>query len=724
MNKTLKWMLILTAGFGILFIVAILALPFFINPNDYKDKISSIVHKQTGRVLSIPGDIRLQVSPTLDIAFSLGEIQLGASRDFAGTHFASSKLAEIKLALWPLLSKKQLQINSVELTGVKLNLIRRADGRSNWEDLVGNRARESFRDSQEKKKKTKTYSEKPFLTNIDIGGINIRDINLQYQDLQTMQTVSLENFNLNVGHLQENNPFPISAGFTILLERNKQPLRATVTTSCNVSLNLADQHFVINDFTFKGNLQGERFPLSGINLNLMGDVEIHALDERVELHKFVIQQGDLIAQAALSMTGFKTPAIEGTLSITEYSPKKHLAQLGIVLPKFSDPEVLERLSASLGFSLNSDQLEVKDLQLQLDDTVISAKASVKNLQQPAYALDLHLGQLDLDRYMVQKNTTLQGEVPSTEKTTDSKTKEGQEMLPLTFLKGLTFTSVIKIDALKAAKLRMSDILITADGEDGLIRLQSFDAKLYGGNITVTGKIDVSRDTPFVTLQKSLHDIELGPMFLDMTGKEEITGKANIEVDVKTMGVDKDSLTRNSNGTVRLSLADGKIAKLQILQTIRLAKALLNKESITQNAATQPTGFATLTASGKLTNGVFVNNDLRAESDLMKVTGKGHVDFVREQIDYLLTINLTDRIERDKETGLVDLGKTPIPYRIKGSFRELEQSAAIEELLKAQAKDALLNVLQKQFNKGGEKDGKSANDAGSLINQGLKGLFGN
>jgi AsmA protein len=724
MNNTLKWILIIGAGVGSLLTIALVSLPFIIDPNDYKDKINSVVHNQTGRVLSIPGDITLNISPTLDIAFSLGEIQLAASGDFPGTHFASSKLAEIKLALWPLLSRKQLQINSVELSGVQLNLIRKANGQTNWEDLAGKKASGVSPKSQEIKEVVKDSSKKPLLSSIDIGAVIIQDINLDYQDLQANTTASLNNFNLNVGHLQENKPFPVSAGFTFKLDNNKQPLSASITTNFTVALNLTEQHFVISDFILKGDLQGEMFPSSRIELSLMGDVEIHARDEQVELRNFVVQQGKFSAKTALSVSGFNTPAIKGTFSIAEYSPKNHLEQLGIVLPQFSDSTVLEAFSASLGFALTSEQIELKEIQLQLDDTAINGQASVTNLTQPSYALDIHVGTVDIDRYAITKNTTAQKEEPSKEKSRSSQVKEDQIVLPITFLKGLTFRSNIKIDGLKAAKLRTSDILITADGKDGLIRLQPFAAKLYGGTVTATGKIDVSGETPVMNIHKSLNAVELGPLFVDMTGNEEITGTANIEVDVKTMGADKKSLTKNSNGTVTLALADGKIAKLQILQTIRLAKALLDKKALTQSAATQPTGFATLTASGKLTNGVFTNNDLLAESDLMKVTGKGKVDFTTEQIDYLLTVNLTDRIERDKETGLVDLGNTPIPYRIRGTFQELEQSAAMEELLKAQAKDVLMNVLQKQLNTDDEKDGKSTNDAGSLINKGLKGLFGN
>ena len=65
MNKAIKWLLIIIAGTGVLFGVILLILPFIIDPNDYKEQINTIVYEQTGRVLSIPGDIKLQISPKL-----------------------------------------------------------------------------------------------------------------------------------------------------------------------------------------------------------------------------------------------------------------------------------------------------------------------------------------------------------------------------------------------------------------------------------------------------------------------------------------------------------------------------------------------------------------------------------------------------------------------------------------------------------------------------------
>ena len=77
------------------------------------------------------------VSPTLKAVFRLGNVNLASSQDFQGTDFFSSELVEINLALWPLISSKELQINNIGLEGVNINLIRNSSGMTNWEDFAG-----------------------------------------------------------------------------------------------------------------------------------------------------------------------------------------------------------------------------------------------------------------------------------------------------------------------------------------------------------------------------------------------------------------------------------------------------------------------------------------------------------------------------------------------------------------------------------------------------------
>ena len=725
MNKAIKWTLIVLAGLIGLIVIAIVCLPFIINPNDYKETISQQVHNQTGHELSIPGDIKLQISPRLDVAFTLGEVSLASSRDFPDTTFASSKLAEIKFALWPLLTQKQLQVNSIMLQKVQVNLIRNKEGKKNWEDLT------TSAESKKADQLQKTAKEQPGqpadkkLMAIDVGGMNIKNINVHYLDQQSGKTISLENFNLNTGHLKEGKPFPIKADFILRMKNEEnQPLTATVETKGNLTLFFSRKQINLEGFDLKGLFQGEMFPSSKLDLELSTDAEVHGQEEKIILKQLVIKQDGLTAEAALSLTGFKTPSIEGTFNIPTCSLKSYLEQLGLPLPAFAGPQALNRFSASLGFSLNGDQLKVSDMKMEVDDTTINATASVNNLQQPAYELLIHVDQIDLDRYAVKKTSTQENAPKAPEQKIQQKPQENQFIIPVHLLRNLAFSADMKVDALKVAKLKMSNIALKADGKDGLIRLQPLTANLYDGSLSVTGKIDAQKDIPEIRLKEVLHSVQSGPIFIDMTGREEISGRADMQVDVVSKGLDKNELIRNANGTVKLSLADGQIARLKILHTIRMAKALLDKKVPASESEAQPTGFATLTASGTLTNGVFKNDDLLAESDLMKVTGKGRVDLVNEQIDYLLTVHLTDRIERDQETGLVALGNTPIPYRIRGKFTELEQSAVLEELIKAKAKEVLLDEVQKQLDTGTGQEGVKDIDAGSLIQKGLKGILGN
>ncbi len=111
---------------------------------------------------------------------------------------------------------------------------------------------------------------------------------------------------------------------------------------------------------------------------------------------------------------------------------------------------------------------------------------------------------------------------------------------------------------------------------------------------------------------------------------------------------------------------------------------------------------------------------------MKVTGKGKVNLNTEEINYLLTIYLAKKLERDEEKDLVEMSDTPIPYRVTGTFDKIDQKAALGEVLKAGAVKLLSRELEKQLggdtDQQGEKD-SSGSSTEELINKGLKSLFG-
>ena len=75
MKKFLKWILALLGVVVVLLVVVTFVLPMVVDPNDYKEEISAAVSKKTGRELTIEGDIKWSVFPS--IGLELNDVTLG-----------------------------------------------------------------------------------------------------------------------------------------------------------------------------------------------------------------------------------------------------------------------------------------------------------------------------------------------------------------------------------------------------------------------------------------------------------------------------------------------------------------------------------------------------------------------------------------------------------------------------------------------------------------------
>ncbi|MDQ7017292.1 MAG: AsmA family protein, partial [Gammaproteobacteria bacterium] len=108
--KSLKWVLL--SLFSLLLLVFILSgvMLYTLDPNEHKTLISEQVEEQTGRNLSIKGNIQLSLFPWL--GFELGETSLSNAAGFGNVPFVKLRGAQLKLALLPLL-KQQIKINRI-----------------------------------------------------------------------------------------------------------------------------------------------------------------------------------------------------------------------------------------------------------------------------------------------------------------------------------------------------------------------------------------------------------------------------------------------------------------------------------------------------------------------------------------------------------------------------------------------------------------------------------
>ena len=130
MKKIIKWSGIVVGGFIVLFVLALILAPMFLDIQTFKPRIERTVQKATGRPFVLGGKIELSLFPWAGV--TLTDVSLGNTGEFDEKPFAAFSEFEVRMKLLPLL-KKDVQVSRFILKGLRLNLTRKKDGRVNWD---------------------------------------------------------------------------------------------------------------------------------------------------------------------------------------------------------------------------------------------------------------------------------------------------------------------------------------------------------------------------------------------------------------------------------------------------------------------------------------------------------------------------------------------------------------------------------------------------------------
>ncbi len=746
MKRAIKWICGLLLAGLVLFAGLILLLPMVIDPNDYKDTISDLVYDKSGYKIEIPGDIGLHVSPRLDVLFSLGQVRVDSGPGFPEVTLLGSEQARVELSLLPLLREKKLVVKGLQLHGGYCHLIRNKAGLGNWE-FPGPAASPSTR--QEKISDPAPQGaaaggrEKKF-PDLELNLLELSKVTIRYEDQKTDKRFELKDFSIRAEHVREGQPFHLQSGFTLTSSgSNNSVLTVGNKLETDVTLALAAGTIQLDHLSLVSLIKG--FGIQESEVTFATSAFIDLSGKNAKLEELTLSSRDLAIMLKGEVINFADPVFSGSLQVPEFSLRTFLEQNKFPQPLWKDESALHQLGFSCEFQGNSDKITVSAIQAILDGAHAEGDFVLTNPKQPAYDFQMHLDRLDFDRYVVSpqqsgvavaaqdNNTGEKAEGKTAGKSADNVAAEAaskaaalQPLFPVELLRDLQFNLDLSVDSMKMSGAELSHVMLKAEGKDGLLALKPFQANLYDGSISLESTLDVRGKIPKLKIKQDLDHVQVGPLLHDMTGKEELTGAAVMSLQVDSRGNSQKQLIRHANGKINLALENGLIKKLHILQVIRQAKALYEGEVLARNAVDEPTGFAHISASGVIKEGVLHNNDLKAGSDLMNVTGSGKVDLGDEYVDYLLKISLTRGMDRNKKSGKTDYSKFVIPYKIQGKFSDLKQEADVVEIFKTEAKTYLMDEIQKQLDKDNEdaKPGEKKDPVKSLLDQGLKSLFGN
>jgi AsmA protein len=123
----LKWILAVIA----LLVIAVAALPFLIDANQFKPQLQSRLSSTLGREVQV-GNLKLSL---LSGAVAVDNISISDNPTFSSTPFVTAKSLKVGVEIKPLIFSKAIHITSIILEEPVINLIRSASGKWNFSDL-------------------------------------------------------------------------------------------------------------------------------------------------------------------------------------------------------------------------------------------------------------------------------------------------------------------------------------------------------------------------------------------------------------------------------------------------------------------------------------------------------------------------------------------------------------------------------------------------------------
>ncbi len=331
----MKKLLIAVGLIIVLVIVALFAIPMFIDPNDHKDTIVEQVKKHTGRDLKIAGDLKMSRFPSLGV--DIGEIEMSNALGFGDKPMLKSGRASVSVKLLPILKSlpgfitdkekamasiaDNVEISTLVLKDVYINLARDKSGKSNFDDLMKSDGTESTAEESETGSTTD-------LSNLSIGGIDLQNVNLVWDDQSLGKKYTLSQLNLKTGTLQLNQPIDID--MSCMVDAAAEGLAGNISLDGIVEYDLEGKKYSLKPLNFIANLKGSAIPGG------TADIKLKATSVLADLTAGTVN----IAGLDLDAMGTK---ISGDIDATNIFDKIPLANGNLVIDAQSIPDLLKAL---------------------------------------------------------------------------------------------------------------------------------------------------------------------------------------------------------------------------------------------------------------------------------------------------------------------------------------------------------------------------------------------
>ena len=694
MGRVIKLLAILVAALVVLVIGATLLVSLFIDPNDYKDQITAAVSEQTGRELTIDGDLELQVFPNLRIA--VGSATLANAPGFGAAPFARIGGAELQVALLPLLSRR-LEIIEARLLGLELNLARDAQGRNNWDGFGGGQTAET--------QPAETPSAGADL-DLDIGSIEIADASVTWRDAATGNDWVLDNFTMRASDFGAARAFPLSLGFRLAGE----VVTVDVDAEMRATIALTENNYRLDDLEVSLLGSGSAWPGGEGMAEISFETFVANLDsEAVSLENLTLDILGLSITGTLEGTGLLSNLVlDGAVRIAEFDPRDLMAVFDAEI-ETADDGVLGSAIASAQFHYDANQMGLSNMQLGLDDSTLTGRVAVVGER---FDFDLSVDRINIDRYLP----------PAEEAPAEDEGSLDEVDLPIQPLRNFNSRGRLAFEAVQFLGLSFTDAAFDLRAANGQLTLTP-SAALYGG--TYSGRIGlaVEGEAARLSLVQNIEGIDLAPFVRDFLDSDFVSGTGRLNLDVAAVGTNMGQIQRDLDGNVSFAFTNGALEGLDMLYEMRRARALVQGNSPpTRPDGPRRTQFSSVAATGVVENALLTNRDLNATLPYMTVNGSGTANLLTDEIAFDLTATIVDGPTLQSTPELADLGGQRLPLVVGGTLSEPSVRPNFGALVSSRIRSEVQESVDEETEQLEQRVDEEREELQDRVRDRLRGLF--
>ncbi len=650
MKNAVKWALIALGGVVTLIILILLVLPFFVDAEKYKPLLENKVKEMTGRPFSVGGDVNLSFFPFVGVSFT--DLHLGNPPGFEATDFISIKSFEVRVKLLPLFSR-DVQVKRFVVKEPQIVLIKSKQGHGNWEFTAKNIEKSPPETAQ------KPASEKPLeglpIRSLTVGDFSVTKGSIAWNDKATGTRKTIDQLDLVLADLSFDRPI----GLTLSARMDDKPVAVNGTV---------------------GPI-GQDPSKAIIPLNL----DVKALsDLALTLKGTVVSPAD-------------NPRADLTVTISEFSPRKLLAQLGqSKVIDTADSGVLSKMSMQAAIAGGTDKISISKGTMTLDDTRINFSARLADFSRPDIAFEADLDRINLDRYLPSK--TDKKSAPATGVSQEGQTTTGapkpggtgdKKKTDYTSLRRLVLDGKIKAGEVIVSKAKLTNFIMTIRGKDGVLRVEPLKIDLYGGNLNLNGNMNVSQNVPRSTVKLQLKNVQAGPLLRDQSEKDFLEGTTNAAGNLSFSGDDAETVKKTLNGNGDLRFANGAIKGIDLVAMIQNIRAAFGKGQAIP--AGSQTDFTELSVPFTINNGVVETSQTKLESHVLDTLVVGKADLVSENLNFRVEPNLVRKLGRQQDEQK-EYSNVMVPVLVSGTFSEPKFAPDLESVAKQQVQQQIQKKL--------------------------------